>query len=52
MFGTKIEGPGNTGGLGQGGKKGEIQEPCAGDGGGPLMKPINDKWILIGLIYM
>ena len=50
MFGTKVEF-----------KRGEYQDPCAGDGGGPLMDtlmdsrlaiPVNDpgryRWVLIG----
>ena len=42
MFGTLIEGPENS-------DKGERQDACAGDGGGPLMLPVKDnKWVIIG----
>ena len=46
MFGTKVEF-----------KRGEYQDPCAGDGGGPLMDRIDvgrtrkekyNRWVLIG----
>ena len=49
MFGTKVEF-----------KRGEYQDPCAGDGGGPLMVRIDktkagrpsiakyNRWVLIG----
>ena len=45
MFGTKVEF-----------KRGEYQDPCAGDGGGPLMDKIDQgtgeekyiRWVLIG----
>ena len=42
MFGTLIEGPENS-------DKGERQDTCDGDGGGPLMLPTKDnRWVIIG----
>ena len=43
MFGTLVEGPADSG-------KGEWQDPCAGDAGGPLMyqEPSSNKWVIIG----
>ena len=29
-------------------KRGEYQDPCAGDGGGPLMKRAGGRWVLLG----
>jgi len=44
MFGTDIEGPKNS-------DKGERQDTCAGDDGGPLMLPTKDnKWVIIGTL--
>ena len=43
MMGTLVEGPAASG-------KGEWQDPCAGDGGGPLMLPAEgtNQWVVIG----
>ena len=42
MFGTLVEE-----------KRGEHQDPCSGDGGGPLMSQVKDsdgqeRWVIIG----
>merc|ERR1719489_644738 len=46
MMGTLVEGPAASG-------KGEWQDPCAGDGGGPLMLPAEgtNQWVVIGTVY-
>ena len=42
MLGTDIEGPANS-------DKGERQDTCAGDWGGPLMLPVTpNQWVIIG----
>ena len=32
-------------------KRGEYQDPCAGDGGGPLMKRAGGRWVLLGKFW-
>ena len=43
MLGTVLNGPADSG-------KGEWQDVCAGDGGGPLMLPTRgtERWVIIG----
>ena len=46
MLGTKIEGPANS-------DKGEVQDTCAGDDGGPLMLPVTpNQWVIIGWLQL
>ena len=46
MLGTDIEGPANS-------NKGEVQDTCAGDDGGPLMLQVKGgKWVLIGWLKL
>ena len=46
MLGTDIEGPANS-------DKGEVQDTCAGDDGGPLMLQVKGgKWVLIGWLQL
>ena len=46
MFGTDIEGPANS-------NKGERQDMCEGDNGGPLMLPVTaNKWVIIGWLQL
>ena len=43
MMGTVLEEPSENG-------RGEWQDPCSGDGGGPLMLPARgtERWVIIG----
>merc|ERR1712108_85950 len=46
MLGTVLEEPSENG-------RGEWQDPCSGDGGGPLMLPARgtERWVIIGTVY-